>query len=86
MILMRIDNPSERGFFEIEAKQQNWSERQLKRQYHSSLYERLALSRDKEGVMKLANEGHTIQKPEDILKNPLSLEFLGLEEKHSYRN
>lgn len=84
LILMRIENPAERSFYEIEALQQNWSESQLKRQYHSSLYERLALSRIKDEVMKLANEGHTIVKPEDILKNPLSLEFLGLEEKDSY--
>ena len=84
LILMRIENSEERSFYEIETLQQNWSERQLKRQYHSSLYERLALSRDKAAVMKLANEGHTVQRPEDILKNPLSLEFLGMEEKHSY--
>ena len=84
LILMRIQNPAERSFYEIEAKNENWSEKQLKRQYHSSLYERLALSRNKEDVMKLANEGHTVVKPEDILKNPLSLEFLGMEEKESY--
>ncbi len=84
LILMRIQNAQERNFYEIEAGRQNWSEPQLKRQYNSSLYERLALSRDKEAVMKLANEGQIIEKPEDILKNPLSLEFLGLEEKSSY--
>ena len=84
LILMRIDNPQERSFYEIEAARQNWSEPQLKRQYNSSLYERLALSRNKDEVMKLANEGHIIEKPEDILKNPLSLEFLGLEEKAAY--
>jgi predicted nuclease of restriction endonuclease-like (RecB) superfamily len=84
LILMRIENPAERSFYEIEAFNQSWSERQLKRQYHSSLYERLALSRNKEEIMKLANEGHSVVKPEDILNNPLSLEFLGLEEKFSY--
>lgn len=84
LVLMRIENPSERRFYEIEAINTNWSESQLKRQYHSSLYERLALSRNKEDVMKLANEGQTIFKPADILKNPLSLEFLGMEEKTSY--
>ncbi|MEI6091598.1 MAG: PDDEXK nuclease domain-containing protein [bacterium] len=84
LILMRIENPAERRFYEIEAYQQNWSEPQLKRQYHSSLYERLALSRDKEAVMKLANEGHIVEKPQDLLKNPLSLEFLGLEEHTSF--
>lgn len=84
LILMRIDNPAERSFYEIEALNQNWSEALLKRQYHSSLYERLALSRNKEEVMKLANEGHTVVKPVDILKNPLTLEFLGMDEKDAY--
>jgi predicted nuclease of restriction endonuclease-like (RecB) superfamily len=84
LILMRIENPQERSFYEIECAANNWSLKDLKRQYHSSLYERLALSRNKEEVMKLANEGQTIEKPEDILKNPLSLEFLGLEEKETY--
>lgn len=84
LVLMRIENPLERSFYEIEAYNQNWSERELKRQYNSSLYERLALSRNKEDVMKLSKQGQTIVKPEDILKNPLTLEFLGLEEKDSY--
>ena len=81
---MRIENPAERKFYEIEAVQQNWSESQLKRQYQSSLYERLALSRNKMEVVKLANEGQTIANPRDILKNPLTLEFLGLEERPTY--
>lgn len=84
LILMRIENQAERNFYEIECATCNWSLKDLKRQYHSSLYERLALSRNKDEVMKLANEGLTITKPEDILKNPLSLEFLGLEEKAPY--
>ena len=84
LVLMRIENPAERRFYEIEAVQQNWSESQLKRQFHSSLYERLALSRNKMEVVKLANEGQTIANPRDILNNPLTLEFLGLEEKPSY--
>ncbi len=84
LVLMRIENLSERRFYEIEALNQKWSEPQLKRQYNSSLYERLALSRDKNEVMKLANAGQVVEKPEDILKNPLSLEFLGLTERASY--
>ena len=84
LVLMRIESLAERSFYEIEAFEQNWSEPQLKRQYHSSLYERLALSRDKNDVMKLAAEGHKINKPQDLLKNPLTLDFLGLQEKHSY--
>jgi predicted nuclease of restriction endonuclease-like (RecB) superfamily len=84
LILMRIENPEERKFYEIEAKAQNWSVAQLKRQFHTSLYERLALSRNKEEVLKLSQQGHVIEKPVDFLKNPLTLDFLGLEEKNAY--
>ena len=78
LILMRIENADERNFYEIECQQQNWSFRELQRQYASSLYERLALSRDKNEVLRLAKEGQTIEKPSDIIKNPITLEFLGL--------
>jgi predicted nuclease of restriction endonuclease-like (RecB) superfamily len=84
LVLMKIENQNERSFYEIESAANNWSLTNLKRQYHSSLYERLALSRNKEEIMKLASEGQTMVKPEDILKNPLSLEFLGMEEKVAY--
>jgi predicted nuclease of restriction endonuclease-like (RecB) superfamily len=84
LVLMRIENINERNFYEIEAHKSNWSEPQLKRQYHSSLYERLALSRDKDQVLKLAQQGQIIEKSTDILKNPLVLEFLSLEESHAY--
>lgn len=78
LILMRIGNPDARSFYEIECTQQQWSVRQLSRQVGSSLYERLALSRDKDELMRLAREGQTIEKPSDIIKNPITLEFLGL--------
>jgi predicted nuclease of restriction endonuclease-like (RecB) superfamily len=84
LILMRVQNPDARRFYEIEATGQQWSVRQLARQCASSLYERLALSRDKNEVMRLANEGQTFEKPTDILKNPFTLEFLGLDEKSVY--
>ncbi len=84
LVLMRIESDAERSFYEIECQKQNWSVRQLQRQYNSSLYERLALSRDKEAVMRLAQEGQTISKPDDILKNPLTLEFLGLKPEAVY--
>lgn len=84
LILMRIDNDDERRFYEIESSKENWSVRQLSRQVGSSLYERLALSRNKEEVMRLSKEGQTIEKPSDIIKNPLSLEFLGLKPDASY--
>ena len=84
LILMRIDNPDERSFYEIECTQQQWSVRQLSRQVGSSLYERLALSRNKDEVMRLAREGQTIEKPSDIIKNPMTLEFLGLRQEEAY--
>ena len=83
-VLTRIKNADERHFYEIEAINQQWSVRQLQRQYNSSLYERLALSRNKTDVMRLANEGQLVEKPGDLLKNPLVLEFLGMDEKSEY--
>ena len=82
--LMRIDNVNERNFYEIESAKNNWSLRELKRQYDSALYTRLALSRDKDEVKKLSEIGQVIEKPKDIIKDPYILEFLGLPEKHSY--
>jgi hypothetical protein len=82
--LMRIKNNDERRFYEIEAAASGWSIRVLQRQFNSSLYERLALSREKDEVMRLASEGLVITKPADIVKQPTVLEFLGLEEKAAY--
>ena len=65
-------------FYEIESEKYNWSVRELKRQYDSALYTRLALSRDKEGVLKLSEQGQIIEQPKDIIKDPYILEFLGL--------
>ena len=83
-ILMRVENESARRFYEIEAVSQQWSVRHLRRQVGSSLYERLALSRDKEKVMALAKEGQTVESPRDIFKTPYVLEFTGLEERTEY--
>jgi predicted nuclease of restriction endonuclease-like (RecB) superfamily len=83
-VLTRIKNADERHFYEIEAINQQWSVRQLRCQYNSSLYKRLALSRNKTDVMRLANEGQLVEKPGDLLKNPLVLEFLGMDEKSEY--
>ena len=82
VFLLSVKNPDERSFYEIESTHQNWTLRELKRQFDSSLYERLALSRDKKGIRKLAREGQIIANPADILKEPLVLEFLGLHESH----
>jgi predicted nuclease of restriction endonuclease-like (RecB) superfamily len=84
VFLMRIDDEKERRFYEIESEKYNWSVRELKRQYDSALYTRLALSRDKEGILKLSEEGQIIEKPKDIIKDPYILEFLGLPELHQY--
>lgn len=82
--LMRIDNVDERHFYEIEAYQNHWGIKELERQFDSSLYERLALSRDKEKVMELAQKGQIIEKPSDAIKDPYVLEFLGLKEESRY--
>lgn len=82
--LMRIENSEERRFYELEATENNWSLRELQRQFDSSLYERLALSKDKEGVKLLAQKGQIIERPEDVVKDPYVLEFLGLKELPQY--
>ncbi len=82
--LMRIDNPEERRFYEIEAAKNHWSLRELQRQFDSALYERLALSRDKAGVKSLAKKGQIIETPEDMIKDPYVLEFIGLPELPQY--
>ena len=82
--LLTIDNPEEHRFYELEAAGNGWSVRELERQINSSLYERLALSRDKEEVRRLASEGQVIEKASDLIKDPVVLEFLGLEEKPVY--
>ena len=83
-VLMRIEDTEEREFYEKEAIRSNWNVDTLKRQFNSSLYERLALSRDKNDVMRLANQGAVPQKPEDILHTPYVLEFAGLEDQAAY--
>jgi predicted nuclease of restriction endonuclease-like (RecB) superfamily len=82
--LMRIANPLERSFYEIEATNNSWSLRELQRQCDSALYQRLALTKDKEGILQLAKRGQIIEKPEDALKDPLILEFTGFPESYRY--
>lgn len=76
--LTRIESPYARAFYELEAVQNHWSVRELERQISSLLFERLAMSRDKQGLMGLATQGQEIQTPEDAIKDPVVLEFLGL--------
>jgi len=82
--LMRIDDSQERRFYEIECHRNNWSLRELNRQYDSALFARLALSRNKSEVMKLAEKGQVLEKPQDAIKDPYVLEFIGLPEQSYY--
>ena len=82
--LMRIVDVEERHFYEIEAVKNDWSLRELKRQYDSALYHRLLLTTDKDNVNRLSTEGQLIEKASDLVKDPYVLEFLGLEEKSEY--
>ena len=82
--LMKIEDENERNFYEIEATQNNWSVRELTRQYNSAIYERLALSKDKEGMKQLAQKGQIVEKTTDLLKSHYVLEFLDLKHDHRY--
>jgi predicted nuclease of restriction endonuclease-like (RecB) superfamily len=84
LMLMPIKDMQERSFYEIEAAQNNWSLRELKRQYNSGLYMRLALSSNKEGIKQLAEKGQIIEKPMDAIKDPYVLEFLELPQQRIY--
>ena len=84
LFLMRIDNADERRFYEIESERNHWSLRELRRQFDSALYERLALSSDKKKLTDLARKGQIIEKPSDAVKDPYVLEFLGWPEKAEY--
>jgi predicted nuclease of restriction endonuclease-like (RecB) superfamily len=84
VFLTAITDPTERSFYEVEATQAGWSLRELRRQFDTSLFERLALSRDQDGVRALAAQGQVIEKPTDLLKDPYVLDFLGLEAQPTY--
>ena len=80
--LLRVEKPEARAFYEIEAITNNWAARELERQINSLLYERLALSKDKKGLMELSTKGQEVQKPADAIKDPLVMEFLGIPTSH----
>nr|WP_240409074.1 PDDEXK nuclease domain-containing protein [Flavobacterium psychrotrophum] len=82
--LMRIDDIYERKFYEIESLKNNWSLRELNRQYDSALFTRLSRSRDELQVLRLAKEGQLFERPQDAIKDSYRLEFIGLPEKASY--
>ena len=82
--LMRITNADERRFYELEIANKGWSIREFQRQFDTSLYERLALSRDKDKIRELSEKGQLIELPQDLFKDPYVLEFTGLPEKSQY--
>jgi len=82
--LLTIDNDLERGFYEQQCLRERWSLSELKRQKKSALFQRLALSRDKEGILALARQGQIIAQPQDLLRDPYILEFLNIPEQHQY--
>lgn len=82
--LLKIQDDQERSFYELEAVGSNWSIREMQRQVNSSLYERLALSRDKNTIQSLSSNGQILETPIDALKSPFVLEFLNIKEDHKY--
>ena len=82
--LMRIEDENERNFYEIESLKNNWSVRELRRQFDSALYTRLVLSRNKEKVKELSEKGLILETPKDAIKDPYILEFIGLPEHSEY--
>lgn len=83
--LLAVSDPAARAFYEIEAERENWSTPHLERQIFTSLHLRLLKSRNKAGVMELARKGQTVERPSDLIKSPLILDFLGLADHHAYR-
>lgn len=82
--ILKSDSELEISFYVKQTEKEKWSVRELKRQMKSMLFHRLALSTDKEGVLKLASNGHEVEQPEDLIKDPFVLEFLNIPEQHHY--
>lgn len=82
--LIQIDDKNKREYYELESAANNWTARELERQIHSQLYERLLLSNDKESVLAVARRERLSQTPQEIVKDPMVLEFLGLERRAHY--
>lgn len=83
-MLIQIDNPDKRMYYELESVNNGWTARETERQINSQLYERLLLSNDKESVLAVARKERIPQSPLEIIKDPMYLEFLGLERKSAY--
>lgn len=82
--ILKAENELEISFYAKQAEKDKWSVRELKRQMKSMLFHRLALSTDKEGVLKLAKDGHDVQSVSDLIKDPFVLEFLDILIQHQY--
>ena len=82
--LLKVEEDLERFFYEKQCLNENWSVRELKRQINSALFYRLALSKDKKGILKLSKKGQLIEKADDLIKNPYIFEFLGITEDYHY--
>ena len=82
--ILKAENPLEINFYSKQCQNERWSVRELKRHMKSWLFERIALSKDKEGVLKLSKEGHILESPEDLIKDPFVLEFLNIPEQYQY--
>jgi len=82
--LLMVDDDLARSFYEQQCIKERWSVRELKRQINSALFHRIALSKDKEGVLDMAKKGQILEKVEDIIKEPYILEFLKIPEDYRY--
>lgn len=82
--LMKVKETLARSFYERQSLQENWSLSELKRQINSLLFERIALSKDKNQILELSKQGQIIEQPQDVIKEPYILEFLGLDESKNY--
>ena len=83
-LLIQISDPDKREYYELESVNNGWTARETERQINSQLYERLLLSNDKESVLAVARKERIPQSPKEIIKDPMVLEFLGLEKNPSY--
>lgn len=83
-LLIQIPDKDKREYYELEALHNNWTAREMERQIHSMLYERLLMSNDKESVLAVARRERIPSNPQEVIKDPMVLEFLGLEKKARY--
>ena len=83
-LLISIEDAEKREYYQLEAVSNCWTKRELERQIHSQLWERLLLSNDKEAVLAVARTERLPEKPQEVIKDPMRLEFLGLERKAHY--